>query len=87
MQNNCSGWPADNSKLSSSLEFYFNSASLVASDCEKCKKRVQVEVRTQIRSIEDTKFITVLLSRGRDSLGGFALNMNRIISTEDMFIR
>jgi len=79
--------PPENSHLNTSLELYFNAASLVESSCEFCKTTVQTEVKNEITCIADTKFITVVLSRCLDSLEGNQLNMNQVTSTEDMFIR
>ena len=79
--------PEEDSKMNTSLEFFFNSASLVSSSCQICKKDVQVEVRNQILRIEDTNFITIVLSRGMDAVDGFHLNTKKIICTEEMFVR
>ena len=79
--------PEENSQLNIPLEYFFNASTLVESSCEFCKTKVQTEVKNEITRIEDARFITVLLRRGIETEEGFQLNIKKIISTEDMFIR
>ena len=46
--------------------------------CEsKCQKQVQVEKSTKFSNVEETEFITVILSRGEYSSAGFQINKNK----------
>ena len=79
--------PSEGSLLKSSIEKFFNSPNVVDSTCDFCKSNVQVEVRNQIFSIEETNFITVLLRRAIDTAEGLKINTEKIISTSDVFLK
>ena len=80
--------PPDNTSLNHSIEEYFNTSDLVGRVCEDgCKKFTQAEIRNQIASVSQTKFILILLTRSIEVEHGYELNRNRIISTNDVFIR
>ena len=48
---------------------------------------VQVEKRIRLSSVEETDFITVILTRTMETEDGYKFNTNKIESTNDLFIR
>ena len=70
------------------LEDHFNTSDLVGRQCESdCKMFVQAEQRNCLTSGDQTKFILILLSRPMRTEDGYELNRNKIISTDELFIR
>ena len=54
--------PAEDSSLNLPVEDFLNSASLVGVLCDNCNKNVQKEVRVKIDRIDETKFITAIVT-------------------------
>ena len=80
--------PPQNSSLSESLEDYFCTSNLNARLCNaKCKIICQYEKRVQISLVRETEFFITILSRAIETLNGYQLNENQIISTNDVYIR
>ena len=79
--------PANNSNLNDHIEETYNTASLFGRVCDGCKQFTQAEVRNQISLASGTKFILILLSRAMNSVEGFFLNDNKVVATDDLFIR
>ena len=53
--------PDEDSFLKASVENFFNTPNIVNSNCELCKSYVQVEVKDQLVSINETQFIIIIL--------------------------
>ena len=80
--------PPDGSNLNFYIEEYFNTSDLVGRNCEDiCNTYVQAEVRNQLSSGTDSRFLVVILSRGMRIAGRFHLNTNLINSTQNLFIK
>ena len=80
--------PANNSCLSTYVSEYLNTSELVAKNCEDgCKKFVQAEKRSKITHISQTEFITVILRRGVEIVGGYRMIDNEVSPTENLYIR
>ena len=80
--------PPDNANLNEYIEEYFNTSALVGRVCEDgCRKFTQAETRNQLTSAADSKFLIVLLTRAVETEGGYEINRNKIIATNDVFIR
>ena len=80
--------PPDNSSLSSCVEEYFNSSSLVGKFCENgCQSFVQAEKSSTLTRIADTEFIVLILTRAIETMDGFQLNKNKVTATNDVLIR
>ena len=80
--------PPDGSSLNDYVEEYFNSCSLVGAFCENgCKQFAQSEKRSSLTKADETKFLTIILTRAVETLDGFQLNRSNIIPTNDIWIR
>ena len=80
--------PANNSNLNEYLEEVFNQSELVTKRCEDgCQKIVQAQKQSQLVCGESTDFLTIVLSRSVATDEGFDINCNRIVSTNEVFIR
>ena len=80
--------PPDGSNLNDQIEEYFNNSSLIGAFCEiGCKDLVQSEKRSTLTKAAEAEFFTVVLTRAVQTLDGFQINRNKIISTNDVFIR
>ena len=80
--------PPDNSNLNEHIEEYFNMSELLGRVCEDgCKAFTQAEKRNQLTGGSQTKFILVILARGIASEDGFSSNRNKVLATNDVFIR
>ena len=80
--------PPQNSSLSESLEDYFCTSNLNARLCNAgCKIICQFEKRAQISLVRETEFFIIILSRAIETLDGYQLDENQIISTNDVYIR
>ena len=79
--------PEDSSKINESIEEYFNCSSLVGKVCDGSRNFVQAEKRSRVTCIAETEFFIVILTRAMQTLDGYAFNQNRIIATEDVFLR
>ena len=80
--------PPKNSSLSDSLEEYFCTSNLNARLCNaECKIICQFEKRVQISLVRETEFFIIILSRAIETLDGYQLDENQIISTNDVYIR
>ena len=80
--------PPDNSSLSDYIEEYFNISSLKCVFCEEdCQKLCQKEQRSRLTVSADTEFFIIILSRLVDTLDGLKLLKNKVISTNDVYIR
>ena len=74
--------PPDMSIFNKSLEEVLNQSELVTKKCEEnCKVDVQAEKRMQIQSGNDVKFLIVVMTRG------IWTKMNRVIATNELFVR
>ena len=80
--------PPDGSTLKDYVEDHFNSSTMVGVFCEDgCKKFVQAAKSSRIKDTSDAEFIPVILTRAVETLDGYKLNRNKIISSNDIFIR
>ena len=80
--------PEDGSSLNNHVEDYLCTSSLMGFNCENgCKKFNQFERRSTVTKIEQTEFIIILLSRAVETLDGYQINTNKVIATNDIFIR
>ena len=80
--------PPENADLSEYLGYQYNTSELVGVKCESsCNKMVQKEKRMRISNVEETEFITVILTRTMDTEDGYKFNTNNIESTNDLLIR
>ena len=51
------------------------------------KKNVNAENRYQLTLGKNSKYILVLLTRAVETVDGYQLNSNTVVSTDDLFIR
>ena len=79
--------PANDSSLDIYVEDFFNRTIQIEKFCENCKQIVFAEKQTQLSSVEETKVFIILMRRAIDTPNGYAMNENRIISTNDIVIR
>ena len=80
--------PPDHSSLKPYVEALFNEPIIVESFChEHCKKVGRGEKRTTLKSIANTRFVLVLLSRAIDTAEGYKLLKNRCRATDKIFLR
>ena len=80
--------PPDNSNLNDNIEEFFNASSLVGVFCENgCQSVIEAEKSSKVTRTAETEFITVILTRAIETLDGFQLNKNKVIPTNDVFIR
>ena len=65
-----------------------NESDLVTKICEeKCKVEVQAEKRSQLKCGLSAKFFTVVMSRVIKENGRFEVKRNRVISSNEFFVR
>ena len=79
--------PPANSSLSDHIDEYFNNSYMVGVFCDVCQNLVQVEKSSRMTKIRDTEFLTVILTRAQETLDGFKLVENEVISTNNISIR
>ena len=80
--------PPDMSNLNNYLENSLNTCELVTKKCEEsCRVEVQVEKRSKLKCGVSTKFFTDVMTRAISSSEGFDMIRNRVISTNELFIR
>ena len=80
--------PTDGSSLNNHIEDYFNTSSVVGTFCENgCRNLVQSEKRSTLSQAAETEFLTVILTRAIETMDGFKLDRNEIVSTNDIWIR
>ena len=80
--------PPDNCELTKSIDDSLNTSSLVGMVCEdQCQRLVEKEKSSILTNAEEAEFILVILNRFTQTMDGFALNPNRTISTQDVYIR
>ena len=79
--------PANDSSLDIYVEDFFNRTIQIEKFCENCKQIVFSEKQTQLSSVEETKVFIILMRRAIDTPNCYAMNENRIISTNDIVIR
>ena len=80
--------PPNNSNLKDHVEDFLTKELNVGVYCEEgCDAFRQKIKRTAITNIEETKFITVILTRAIETLDGFQLVKNKIDATDDIEIR
>ena len=53
----------------------------------ECKMICEFEKRAQISLVRETEFFIIILSRAIETLDGYQLDENQIISTNDVYIR
>ena len=62
--------PPDNTHLSNHVEDFLNTSDLIGRKCEGCKKFTQAETGNEITSVEQSKYLVIILSRAmRDQDG------------------
>ena len=80
--------PPDGSKLSDFVEKNMTESLVVQYHCQDgCNAYYQAETRTQIKSVNETKFIIVLLRRSVMTERGPEIIKNKILATHDLKIR
>ena len=80
--------PPNKSVLKNNVEEFFNERSEFASYCEEGCKTLSVKSKwSSITSVEETKFVIVILTRGMETMDGYQLIKNEIKSTETLHIR
>ena len=80
--------PPNNTNLSDAVEEFFNTSELVGRFCEDgCQTFTQAEKRSSIGFASETEFFIIILSRAIETLDGFQLKDNKIVPTEEVYIR
>ena len=80
--------PPSNSNLKDYVEDFLNEGSRIGVHCqEDCKEFTQKIKRTTITNADEAKFLTIILTRGIETLDGFQLVKNKIKATGDIFLR
>ena len=80
--------PPDGSNVGAYIEDYLNISSLKCIFCEDaCQKLCQKEQRSRITNSIETEFLTIMLTRAVETLDGKTFLKNKIVSTNDVYIR
>ena len=80
--------PPDSSKLSDFVEKNMTESLVVQYHCQDgCNAYYQAETRTHFKSVNETKFIIVLLRRSIMTERGPEIVKNKIMATHDLKIR
>ena len=80
--------PPTNSDLKDYVEEFLNEGSMFGVHCQDgCKSFTQKMKWTSITKVEDVKFLTVILTRGIETLDGYELIRNKIKSSNNVLIR
>ena len=79
--------PTSEESLGDYVSEYLNTSSLVGVKCDICCKEVQKEKNSRLASIKDTEFLTVILTRYKQTFEGIKFVRNEVSSTKDLFIR
>ena len=80
--------PPNNEDLKDYVEDYLSKQSRLECLCEGgCNKYTQKIKKTSITSSDEVKFLTVILTRGIVKDGGYHLVQNKILSTNDIYLR
>ena len=80
--------PPNNSNLQEYVEGFLNHELEVGSRCEaSCDRYTRKIEKKSVTQIEEARFITVILTRGIDTAGGYQLVKNKILATNDIKIR
>ena len=80
--------PPNNEDLKDYVEEFLNQESGLRGLCEQgCNSYTQKTKKTSINSSEEVKFLTVLLTRGIVKEGSYHLVPNKILSTNDIYLR
>ena len=80
--------PPTNSDLKDYVEDFLNEGSRFGGHCQEgCNNFTQKMKQTSITRVEDAKFLTIILTRGIETLDGYELVRNKIKSTTNVHIR
>ena len=80
--------PPSNSDLKDYVEHFLSEQSEFGYQCQEgCNDLTKKTKQTSITNSEDAKFITIILTRGVETLDGFHLVNNKIKSTDNVNIR
>ena len=79
--------PESDSSLKESVEELLNERSKVYYFCDDCKTLVEKIKQTLITKSDEANFLTVILTRGIETIDGFRLVENEIKSTDTLMIR
>ena len=80
--------PPDGTALKLQVEEYLNEGLTRLYNCEDGCKRMSQKIRKMtLTSAAETNFITVVLSRGFESLDGFTFLRNKTPATEEISVR
>ena len=80
--------PPNNSNLKHHVEDFFSERSQYGSYCDEgCNAFSEKSKWTSITSLDETKYLIVILTRGIETMDGFHLLKNEVKSTENIIIR
>ena len=80
--------PPSNSNLKDYVEDFLNEGSTIGLHCQEgCEEFTQKVKRTTLTTSDEAGYLTVILSRGIETLDGFQLVKHKIKATEDINIR
>ena len=80
--------PPNNSDLQEYVEDFLNNGSRIGSNCQEgCGGFQQKIKRTEVKNTDEAKFLTIILTRGVETLDGFSLKKNKIKATSSINIR
>ena len=80
--------PPNNSDLQEYVEDFLNNGSRIGSNCQEgCGGFQQKIKRTEVKNTDEAKFLTIILTRGVETLDGFSLKKNKIKATSSVNIR
>ena len=80
--------PPSNSDLKGYIEDFLNEGSELEYQCQEgCNDLTKKIKQTSITNLEEAKFITIILTRGIETMDGFRLVNNKIKSTDNVNIR
>ena len=80
--------PPDGSELSDYVEEMINESSIVQYHCQDgCQANFQAETQTMLKSVNQAKFITIILRRSMMTENGAEIVENRIGSIKNISLR
>ena len=80
--------PSDDSDLRAEVEDYLNGSSSRLYKCEEvCKRLREKTISLKITNTAESQLLTVVLTRGIETLDGYKFLDNRVDATKDIFLR
>ena len=80
--------PPSNEDLKDYVEDYLNKETSIGRECKDiCKKFTTKKQKTSITDLDEVKFLTIILTRGIETVDGYHLVPNKVLSTNTIKLR